>query len=198
MMRYKFLLAVIISILVVLAAYYIVVGNIVAIDDFTQDGNDSDGSDGSDDSNGTDTAHDWDAYATFGITCSVYRFALVSFHGTITSIVPDVQPFEDMATGRVYESKELLQGHEDMYGRIWLDITVRNSQGFKAQWQSGDWFVLGQHTIDDPLIVGLRTGRVFFENPGTYEILVVVNAASVANDIPYRLITSIQTFEVEY
>lgn len=197
-------IAVIVVVIMLIMAYFAVFGWSNPVSDFNQpsDG-DSDGDgipDSEDDDPGAPATYDWDYYATFDITCRAYWITTLLTSCKISQITPDVQPFKDMAAGRVYENADLLRGHgghQDAYGSFWLEVIVSGSNGFEATWQSDKWHVFEAHTSINPLLVGFTTGRVFFENPGSYAVLVrpwTAGMDGVAN--VYLGNTMYQTFEV--
>lgn len=182
-MRFRVLYVVIIVALVVLAAYFAVVAYSKAVDDFNQ----------------SPSATDWDFYATFDITCSVWWVTSVSANGVVDLIESKVVSFEDMSQGKVYEDMNLLRGHGggggSWMGFKWINVTVTGSGGFRADWESGQLSILDSHTQTSPGVVTWNTGRVFFENPGTYTVTVKIFAEMV-DGYPYQISSKSQALEV--
>ena len=164
-MRYfKVVLALAVGLMTFLGFWFFV-GFSDAIDDFT---------DNSDDTDGDGEQDDYTAYAVFvlkgEIVSSVDSIThLIPMNGQITSVSFEVKDYVSLDEGRIFESDTLRGGGGggQLCGEYWFYIVIRGPDGYVAGWNSTHEPVL-MHTDADPQIVEITSGRCFFPVKGAY------------------------------
>lgn len=178
-MRFKIVIYVLLVVLLVLIAYYAIIG-------FTEPVPDAD--------DNLPPNTDYDYYVTFRIAVHIISQGtdgqeLASYVGKIETVTPTIAAFESMDKGKVYETDKLLSAHPQpgtIYGSFWVTVEVTGPGGYVANWKSSSYAVIG-HKATDPQYLDQGTGRFLMKEAGSYQVNVVLYSTTGPNDIAYYL-----------